>query len=144
MNAVVIGYGNDLRGDDGIGPYLARRIAEGDWPGVQALVVHQLTPELADAIADADVVVFVDAVHEANGELVAVRRVQPGTLPHLTGHTSDPRALLALCVGLHGRAPAAWLVTIGGREWAVGASLSSATRAALPMALQRIEALLQV
>ena len=55
---LVIGYGNELRRDDGLGPRVAASLAG---PGVRALAVRQLTPELAEEVATARLVVFVDA-----------------------------------------------------------------------------------
>jgi hydrogenase maturation protease len=43
---LVIGYGNELRSDDGVGPRVARAVAEWRLPGVEAIAVHQLTLEL--------------------------------------------------------------------------------------------------
>ena len=59
---LVIGYGNTLRRDDGVGPHVAEAIAALALPGVEALVCPLLTPELAEAIARARRVVFVDAM----------------------------------------------------------------------------------
>ena len=53
---VVIGYGNELRGDDGAGPRVARAVAAHNLPGVQIITAHQLTPEMADGLAEARVV----------------------------------------------------------------------------------------
>src|SRR5690242_2835552 len=58
---VVIGYGNDIRGDDAAGPLAARAVAAWGAPGVRALAAHQLTPELAEALAAAELAIFVDA-----------------------------------------------------------------------------------
>jgi hypothetical protein len=48
---LIIGYGNPLRTDDGLGWRAAYRLAASlkDAP-VEALAVHQLTPELGEAI----------------------------------------------------------------------------------------------
>jgi hypothetical protein len=48
---LVIGYGNTLRGDDGVGPRVAEAIEELNLPGVRTLVCQLLTPEFADPIA---------------------------------------------------------------------------------------------
>ncbi len=141
-SALVIGYGNELRGDDGIGPHLARAVAERGWPGVQALAVHQLTPELAEAIADAELVVFVDARCGKGAEAVAVRRIEAAGSGS-TGHRSDPSALLALSHELFGGTPAVWLVTVCGAAFEHGNELSAAALAACPRALERIAALVE-
>jgi Ni,Fe-hydrogenase maturation factor len=57
----VIGYGNTLRTDDGVGPYVATAVASWGLPGVVSVGVHQLTPELSELLASAELAVFVDA-----------------------------------------------------------------------------------
>ena len=57
---LVIGIGNTLRGDDGVGWWLAQR-AERWRPAVQVRVVQQLTPELAAELAPVNRVLFIDA-----------------------------------------------------------------------------------
>jgi hydrogenase maturation protease len=143
MNALVIGYGNELRGDDGIGPYLARAVAERGWPGVRALAVHQLVPELVETIATANVVVFVDARRDGTVTL-AVHRVEPGDAWACLGHCGDAAALLALCRDLYGTAPAAWFATVCGYEFGYVGSLSAAALAACRDALECIESLVHV
>ena len=51
---LVIGYGNPLRGDDGIGWSAANALAEGMQDDrVRIVACIQLTPELAESIAQA-------------------------------------------------------------------------------------------
>src|ERR1700730_10395204 len=59
---VVIGYGNTLCGDDGIGPNVAETLSGEIKDGsVDFYAVRQLTPELSEAISRADAVIFIDA-----------------------------------------------------------------------------------
>ena len=53
VRTLVIGYGNELRGDDAVGPLVARTAESWQRPGLRALAVQQLTPELAEDIAGA-------------------------------------------------------------------------------------------
>jgi hypothetical protein len=62
ITVLVIGYGNTLRGDDGVGYQVAETVAEWQLPQVRSIAVHQLLPELAADIAEVDLVIFVDAV----------------------------------------------------------------------------------
>ena len=39
---LVIGYGNTLRSDDGVGPHIAQEVAAQGWPSVCSITVHQL------------------------------------------------------------------------------------------------------
>ena len=64
QGVLIVGYGNALRTDDGLGWHAAERLA-GDprLAGATVLRRHQLTPELALDISLADLVVLVDASH---------------------------------------------------------------------------------
>jgi hydrogenase maturation protease len=140
--AVVIGYGNTLRGDDGIGPHLAEEVAAWGWPHVRALAVHQLTPELAETLSAAGLVVFVDASADPEGEPVRLERVGPGGAEGAESHCGDPRALLGLARDLYGSAPEAWRVAVRGWRFELGELLSAEAAAHCRTALERIAALL--
>ena len=58
---VVIGYGNELRGDDAIGPAVAEQVAAWGRPDIRAIATRQLLPELAEDLARASLAIFVDA-----------------------------------------------------------------------------------
>jgi len=124
---MVVGYGNSLRSDDGVGPAVAARLA-GD-PRMAGVVIrseHQLTPELAADASGASLLVLVDAgTDEAPGE-VSVRRLEPvidGAGTAWTHHL-DPSALVGLARELWGSAPPVVLVSIGPASLEVGEGLS--------------------
>src|ERR1017187_2234919 len=108
---LVIGYGNTLRGDDGVGPRVADAVAALNLPGVRTLVCPMLTPELADPISQARVVIFVDAAVDAPKE-VQLRKLEPNETSQLMAHAADPRTMLALARDVFGHAPQAWWLTI--------------------------------
>lgn len=137
MNRIlVIGYGNELRGDDGLGPKLASAIDELRLPGVKVVVTHQLTPELSDPISRAEYVVFIDASMDA-AQGVQVRPLEPTTIGGLPAiaHAADPSALLALARELFGFAPPGWLITIPAADMGFGDSLSKAAQSGLEAGL---------
>jgi hydrogenase maturation protease len=142
MNAdlLVIGYGNELRGDDGVGPAVARVVARWRLSGVTAIAAHGLTPELAEPIAGARGVVFVDA--RGDGDEVAVVEILPAAAPKL-GHASDPGWLLALAESLWGRRPRAWLVMVPAESFALGEGLSARTQRGMRAALREIRRLIE-
>src|SRR5687768_11527718 len=110
---LVLGYGNTLRGDDGAGPALAEEVATWGLPGVRALAVQQLLPELAGDLAAVDAVLFVDAaLAGGNSEPFTVRALRPQPSSRGITHYGNPSELLALAQGLHGPAPEAWLLTL--------------------------------
>jgi hydrogenase maturation protease len=142
MNAkvLVIGYGNELRRDDGAGPAVARAVARGGEEGVRAVAVPQLMPELAEAVAGAGRVIFVDARVGTEGG-VRVQPVSPAVGSAAWGHTSDPGWLLALAEAVFDTAPEAWLVTVSAADFAFGVGLSETARAALAEATEQVRQL---
>jgi hydrogenase maturation protease len=140
---LVMGYGNVLRGDDGAGIRIAETVAAWGSPGVEVYAVHQLTPELAEPVAAARVVVFVDARLTADGADVRVQSLTPATGSAGLGHTSDPRFLLGLAQALYGRCPPAWLVTVPGTDFEAGRQLSPTAASALQDALGEMAQLLE-
>jgi hydrogenase maturation protease len=134
---LVIGYGNELRRDDGVGPRVARAVADWGVPGVRALAVHQLTPELADDIARAEEVVFIDAA-DGNTANVSVQQVRTALSNSLANHASSPPALLALAEVLYGRRPMAWLLTVPARDLGFGEGLSAEAEMDMTQALHYV------
>lgn len=137
---LVIGYGNTLRGDDGVGPKVAAALADVALPGVEVIEAGLLAPELADPVSRAGRVVFVDAAVDAPRE-VQMRPLEPAESSQLMAHAADPRTLLALARDVFGRAPQAWLLTIPVENLAIGEDLSPVAQAGLQTALERIKAL---
>jgi hydrogenase maturation protease len=140
--AVVIGYGNALRGDDGAGPQVADAVARWGLPGVQALAVHQLTPELAEVLAAARVVVLVDAQSAPAGGTVEVSRLGPSGTASVLGHASDPAGLLALTHAVYGRCPPAWWVTVPAVDFGLGEGLSPTAQHGVAEALRVVARLI--
>ena len=134
---LIIGYGNTLRGDDGVGPRVAETVAAMNLPGVRTLGCPMLTPELSDPIAQARVVVFVDAAVDAPKE-VQLRPLDPGDTCQLMAHAADPRTMLALARDVFGHAPKAWWLTIPAVQMEFGEVLSPETQCGMKDAIERI------
>jgi hydrogenase maturation protease len=141
-HALVIGYGNELRGDDGVGPHVARQLAARRLPGVRALALQQLTLELAEDLAAARLAVFIDARASPGQEAVEVARIEPGGEgPPLT-HACHPSALLRLAQILYGSAPEAWLISIAGKNFGLKEGLSDQAGRYAHAAMEHVEAIL--
>lgn len=139
---LIIGYGNTLRGDDGVGRYLADQIAELCWPHCRVLSVHQLTPELAAAIAVVDQVIFIDAHPvESPSSSIQIQTIQPTDDPSTLTHHSSPAALLTLAKVLYGKTVNAWWILIPAVNFDYGETLSPVTQAAQREALAKIQSL---
>lgn len=145
---LVVGYGNALRTDDGVGWHAARLLA-GDPRLANAIVIaeHQLAPELALDLSTVGLVILVDASTTTTAGTVTVRPLaapgggagggdaSSGTLasPGASSHHVDPELLLALARELYGAAPEAIVVSVGVAEMGAGEALSPAVAAALPL-----------
>jgi len=136
-NWLIIGYGNTLRGDDGVGPKVADFAESQAWVGVKALTCALLTPELAEPIARAKHVIFVDASVESSRQ-VQFRELSPADSSQIMAHAADPRALLALARDVFGRAPGAWWLTIPADNLSIGEDLSPLTQRGYEIALELI------
>ena len=154
-HALVVGFGNELRGDDGVGQV----VAEAVWSqrhGVPALAgatfiwCAQLLPEMALDLSGASFAVFVDAVYDGGApgsvhlrrldhEVAAKDRV--GQVAGAWGCWADvsPTALLSLAAELFGAAPPADLVTVSVAVPVIGVGLSPLVREAVPVAVGVVE-----
>ncbi len=134
---LVIGYGNTLRRDDGVGPKVAEAVAALALPGVRTLACPLLTPELADAVSQAGVVIFVDAAVDAPRE-VQRRKLAPAESSQVMAHAASPGTLLALARDVYGRAPEAWWLTIPIEDLGIGEELSPLAQRGFEIALREI------
>lgn len=143
---LIIGYGNTIRGDDGVGPAVAEAL-QARYAGseqVSVLACHQLVPEMAPMVAAARCLILIDAVAGGvPGETKAIDlKPEPGDRPSLA-HFLDPRALLATAKLLYGAAPPTTLFTVCAMEFDGVGRLSPPVSAALPPLTARIAALVE-
>lgn len=146
INYLVIGYGNTLRSDDGAGYRIAETIADWQLEQIKSLPVHQLTPELAAEIAQANTVIFVDAIAtdpSASPE-VTLEELFPDATEQITAHYADPRSLLALTQILYHATPTAYRILIPATNFGFGETLSLKTETNCHTALAKIKAFLCV
>src|SRR5581483_5709104 len=108
-------------------------------PDVTVEATHALTPELAVEIADAPLVVFVDAQYGDCPGHVHVDRLDDNPGAASSPHGLSPAALLEYSARLFGRRPPAFLITVEGARFDVGAALSAEVRHAIPEVLAAIE-----
>jgi hydrogenase maturation protease len=140
---LVIGFGNTLRRDDGLGPLIAEEISRWNCPDVRSIAVFQLTPELAVPVSAADLVIFVDARVGDEGCEARLERLQPPeqSRPSMI-HALCPRSLLGLTFATFRRCPAAWLVAVPSDDFAFGEGLSAMARQGMKNALDIIKTLI--
>lgn len=125
---LVVGIGNELRSDDGVGARVVLSLP--DKAGLEKAVVHQLSLDLVDALARADRVLFVDAhATERRVRLCPLRRQMGGSG---VGHALAPESLIAWTEVAFGRAPEGWVLSVPARSFEIGEKLSPDVERALP------------
>jgi hydrogenase maturation protease len=139
---LLIGYGNTLRSDDGVGPKVVEAVAALKLPGVETLICDLLTPEVADPISRAETVVFVDAALDAPAE-VQLRPLTPADSSQIMAHAADPRTMLAFARDVFGHAPEAWWLTIPVKDISIGEHFSDLAWKGVGRAIQKIRDLQQ-
>ena len=145
---LLIGWGNPLRGDDGVGQAIAAAVERWGQPQLEVVEAVQLTPELAPLLAAARRVLFVDgeagaAAVTGGWRLEPVPPLEPGgTTAALSSqplsHHASPGVLLMLAETLYGRRPPAWQLLVAAHAYGFGSGLSPATEALLPGALAAV------
>jgi hydrogenase maturation protease len=120
---LILGMGNPLRGDDGLGPAVVGRLAA-SWKNrdVAMFNVHQLLPEHCELLRDAERVLFIDASVTISAGDVQLTPVSIDGSTLFT-HVLTPASLLALTASLYGRAPQAWQLQMGAEQFEGGSEL---------------------
>jgi hydrogenase maturation protease len=143
MKILILGYGNTLRKDDGLGIYAAQILTSLTLPdGVEIRTYQQLSPELSPVLAQIDHAIFIDAALASNGEkpgtintrILQPRISQPGSITH----HFDPETLLAMAEALYGHAPQAMLFSVTAASFDLEEGLSPEVAAALPVLVESI------
>ncbi len=138
---LIIGYGNPLRGDDALGWLAAEQLRTTIRDErVEILTGHQLTPEMADPVSRARIVIFIDADCDNREGEIAFRRVEADrSAPELFSHQLTPEVLLGVATRLYGGSANGVLISVGAGTFEYGAELSEVVRTALPAVLERVQ-----
>lgn len=150
--ALIIGYGNPDREDDGVAWHILRALTvklclpspdsyEDEFPeysSIDFVFYLQLTPEMAEEIDEYEHVCFVDA-HTGNiPEPVRLIAVESEFQHSPFTHHLTPQSLISMCETLHGRKPDAALLSVLGHRFLFSRELSEATAALVPQAVDLI------
>jgi hydrogenase maturation protease len=137
---LVIGYGNPLRGDDGLGWRIVDRLAKmvaGE--KTKILAVHQLTPELAEPISASDLVIFVDASYQGEPGSWRCEAIAPnGEVSNALAHYFTPVGLLGYADALFRARPRSLLISVAALSFDCSDQLSSNIEAVIPDIVQYI------
>ncbi len=138
-NFFVIGIGNPLRSDDGLGPSLAAALEKENIPGVLVVTSQQLNLELLeDAIGYKNVLV-IDA--SVVGEGLVFKKVEVGqNLSAGSSHHFSLEFFLAMARELYQKDLSLYVCSIRGRNFEMGNSFSVEVLSLMPQALAKVKA----
>lgn len=130
----VLAWGNESRGDDAIGPILARRILALDKPRINVVEDHQLNIEHVLDIGAGVPILFIDASTAIDVDYV-IENITRRQDESISTHSISPQALLGLYEQTLGEAaPDAYLLHVCGRRFELGEDLSDAANESLDRA----------
>lgn len=156
---LILGYGNPDREDDGVAWHILQKLAhhfnqpittmDGLEFGHQSghasspaspdlAFALQLTPEMAEVLAQYHHVCFVDAHTGAYPEEIRLVQLEPGYQSSPFTHHLTAESCLSLAQTLYGHAPGGLLVSIRGYSFGYGVELSETTALLVEPAVNRI------
>jgi hydrogenase maturation protease len=120
----ILGVGNSLRGDDGIGPYIIHQLSRLQIRDAELLTSPSLQTDWMETIAGFEEIILVDA--EANGaKSTRFHLLQPGEyLAESGSHYLGPGTFLALLTGLLHTSPRFHLCAVPGYDFGFQEGLS--------------------
>lgn len=141
---LVIGYGNPLRGDDGVGWVLAEELEKKySLPQVECQMSIQLVPEMAARFGEFDQVLFIDAAVSGNPGYISINEVKKGQATEKPlNHEFDFDEMVSFAEMFHPKIPKLTLFTVTGSDFSFGAGLSDDVVASIPEAMSVLENLI--
>jgi len=91
---LIVGIGNPIRSDDGIGNYVCEKINSMTVPGIETLCMHQLQVEFIEMFSGYDTVMIVDA--SVNGLDAQITPLEKGTGSIPSSHQTSPEELKSI------------------------------------------------
>jgi hydrogenase maturation protease len=141
-NILIVGIGNTIRGDDGIGAYIAAGIEQLHLEGVHTLVTQQLHTALLDEFLPFDSIVLVDAA--IAGEPVSFFRFNTThSVPASSSHHVNASLLVALAQQLYQKELVIMICAVKATHFDMGESLSVGAKQYAELAIKTICAWIQ-
>jgi len=133
---LMFAIGNESRGDDALGPLLARQLITGlDAAKVELIEEFQLQVENTLDMQSRELVLFIDAGHDTAAPF-SFYRAPPRALTGHTTHAVAPEALLGVFSQVHSTAPPpAFVLCVAGSAFELGEPLSPTAENHLKQAL---------
>lgn len=145
-NKLIIAYGNPYRNDDGVGHYVAGIIQnwadEKKMNEISIITAYQLDIDMAEDIAEAADVYFLDAHVTGYSPDVVIGRIEPKKTQGFTTHVFTPSDLIALSAQLYGKQPRGYIISVPGFDFDMGEELTEETRRQANHAAEKLKEML--
>lgn len=126
MDTLLIGFGNPLRRDDGVGFVAAQELQD---QGYRAVALTQPLPELALELTEAKEVIFLDADASIPPGVIRLCEVKPASTTQ-SSHTLTPQGILALAAFIDAHQPKVRVLSLGVEDLNFGEGFSPRVQAA--------------
>jgi len=127
---LLVGFGNKLRGDDGLGLFIVENLNDSIIPKrikISKLLIPQLDILLAEKLSEFDIVIFIDARSDDVNEYVKVEKIRLSAKKINSGYTShilNIHTILKITQHLYGLKPECYLIMPKGFKFDISEKLS--------------------
>jgi hydrogenase maturation protease len=127
-NICIIGIGNTLRGDDGVGAYVCTGIESLNLPGVDTIIVQQLTPDLMEDLQRYEHVIITDASYNCKGFAFYPLEVDE-TNAQSSSHAVNASMFCLLFKKVYSKQPSFYICAIEPEDVSIGSGLTITAKA---------------
>lgn len=138
----IVGIGNALRSDDGLGNYITETIEQLQIKNVKTFIVHQLQIELLEELQDFNSVIFVDASLK-NEEVIFEEIKQDLSVAPSSSHRINAETFVQLSKKLYQKQIHFYSCAVKGYYFDMGESISPQAKANAKKAIEKILSFIQ-
>ncbi len=123
MKLLIVGIGNTLRSDDGVGAYVCEKMEKLNLPGTTTIIVQQLQVEMIEEMSHYDHVIIVDA--SATNDTIQFEPLQENLQQTVaSSHHVNASLVQILSQKLYNKTLSLYLCAIPGSNFDTGDTLS--------------------
>jgi len=101
---IIVGYGNDLRGEDAFGVDVVNLLQKQKLKNTKLISAYQLTPEICLELLDADEIVFIDAAFSNENHYAIACDIMEQQNVNLSHHIY-PKVVISLLNSVYNKFP---------------------------------------
>ena len=132
----MIGVGNILRTDDGIGAYISKQIENLRLSGVDCLIVQQLQVELIEDLLHYQTIIIADAsLGDSEVDLSPLNRLDAGMA---SSHQIDAGMLFSVAKNIYQKDLDIYICAVKGEDFSIGDKITTAVLARANTAVELI------